>query len=123
MLAEAEGRGGRGAAGVRESHELERRDHRRLERGDTVDALAQVEREIELCLSDALHPSSVRVDRNPYGLVAVLGEHLLDRLDRLEDQHVGCFAERRGAVEENRDFHAAPRAANRTALRSGIPWR
>src|SRR5690348_9250830 len=107
MLSEAERRSRTRAARIGQTHQLERRYHGRLQRRDTIYALAQIEREVELCLTNSLHPSRVGIDRNPDGLVSVLGKYPFYCLDRFEDQHIGGFAERRRAIEENRDFHAA----------------
>ena len=71
----------------------------------TVDAFAEIEREVGLRAAHALDPSPVGVDRNASELVAVAGQHGLDRFDRLEDGEVGRFTKCRDAIEEDDDFH------------------
>jgi hypothetical protein len=99
VLSKTEGGGPAGASCIRNAENLEHRDDRGLVRRDAVDALTQVEGEVELPAAHALHPSPIESDRDAHDLVPLVGERFLDRLDGLEDQQVRGLTERRHSIE------------------------
>jgi hypothetical protein len=81
------------AAGERNAQQLEDGDDGGLVRRDAVDALAEVEREVDFSAAEPLDPTPIEVDGNTNDLIPLDDERLLDRLDRLENEEVGRLAE------------------------------
>ena len=68
----------------------------------SVDALAEIEDELELSGADPLDPATVGPRGNPNGFVAERDEFLFDSANRLTNEKVGRLA-RLLTVEQNGD--------------------
>ena len=108
------------AAGERHLEQLEHGDHRRLERGDAVDPLAQVEGEVELAAAQLLDPLR-RPDRPGCGRPrcprAPSDFSIASTVPRISWS--GFVANARRAVEQDGDLHATSRACAERALSDG----
>ena len=105
VLSESERGRPAGAAGERNSKELEHRDDHRLVYGLSVDAFDEIEDQIELSLSDALDPAAVVAHGHAHDLGRPIEQRALHRFDRIEQLDFGSFPEGREAIEQQGYSH------------------